>query len=385
MKVLIVHRYVWPETVSVLPLMFSDIIDWHQNSGDSVDVITGSVKSFREEREQRFGEYVITESFISPPDRELSKAARSINFAKLLFGALKKIKSEERYSIIYLVSYPPLFALVLMTLTKLMGKSTKYVFYLQDNMEYRVPTMVLKRAYRWAQYKTISESWKTLTISPSMKSHLVAGNKDLIFDNKISVIPNYAMELEYNVGAVDKQYDIIFTGGIGLAQNLLFFLNAISRAKLHHLKIAFFGSGTMKQKVMQEAASLGLNVVFHAPIGREEVSAEIAKAKYGLVGAKDDLMKYAFPSKLASYCAVGTPGIVMCCDSEPMGNWIKDNGLGVLISPTSVEEAAVQLLEIFSSDQGHRYIDLRTKAKTVFGKAKYLEKFAGIVNQARVS
>ena len=380
MRILIVHRYLWPEPISVLPLMFGDIISWHQSQGHDVSAVIGSAPNMSKQRSNRFGEDVVMEVFKSKPDREHSLIGRGINSLKLFFGGVKHIYLSKPYDYVYLVSYPPFFALFVMIAAKLKPTRTRFIYYLQDNMSYRLTNQILRWVYEWSQMLIIRLAWKTITISPSMKSRLVGPAQPATgIAEKIIIIPNYAVELEFDVHrpAIQK-YDIIFAGGIGPAQNLCHFLNAMALARLHKLRVAFFGSGTELANLKAHAAKLALAVTFNTPIGRIEVAHEIAASRFGLVGAKADLMSYAFPSKLASYTAVGTPGLVMCSEDEPMGDWIKSNGLGILISPDNLEDAARQLAACFSDTTKDDFSHTRKNAESVFGKLAFLNRLSSI-------
>ena len=48
MKILIAHRYFWPENISLFPRMIKDIAEWHIMNGDEVTILTsrsGGVKN----------------------------------------------------------------------------------------------------------------------------------------------------------------------------------------------------------------------------------------------------------------------------------------------------------------------------------------------------
>lgn len=380
MRILIVHRYLWPEPISVLPLMFGDVILWHQLQGHVVSAVTGSGPNMSEQRSSRFGKGVVTEVFQSKPDREHSIFGRGINSLKLLLGAIKHIYSSQLYNYVYLESYPPFFALLIILIAKLRPGQTNFIYYLQDNFAYRISNSLLRWAYEQSQILTIRLAWKTITISPSMKSKLVSSTRiDLEVAEKIIIIPNYAVELEFNIPRpTTKKYDIIFAGGIGPSQNLYYFLDALKLAGLKNLKVAFFGSGTELERLKAHVDKLSLSVTFHSPIGRIAVAHEIAASRFGLVGAQSNLMSYAFPSKLASYTALGTPGIVMCPDEEPMGDWIKSNRLGTLISPDNLEKAAKQLSVIFDKAIEKKFSKTRENAEEIFGKKAFFDSLSHI-------
>ena len=78
MNVLIIHRYFWPESVSTLPIMFRDVVNFHFDNGDNVNVVCGVQSDYTTQYQEEFGSKLSVESFKSDIDRNLS-----------LFGRLK--------------------------------------------------------------------------------------------------------------------------------------------------------------------------------------------------------------------------------------------------------------------------------------------------------
>ena len=40
MNILIIHRYFWPESISTLPIMFRDVVNFHLENDDTVKAVS---------------------------------------------------------------------------------------------------------------------------------------------------------------------------------------------------------------------------------------------------------------------------------------------------------------------------------------------------------
>lgn len=388
MRVLIVHRYFWPENVAVLPLMLRDIVELHLARGHEVRVVTGASADFSAEHEAAFGGRCRVVSFRAGRDREGGALRRVWLSARLLALGLRHL-GARRWDIVYTVSYPPLMAGALGAWGRLFGRARHLIYYFQDNLVYRVPGRMLKRGFVWAQRRTIRRASRVVTLSADMAEELVSWFPDaerLAIAAKMRVIQNYAAGSTPATGRQAAPVrDIIYAGNHGAAQNLGLFLEML--AALDPVpRTAFFGDGSARAGLTEQARRLGLDdgLTFHEPVGREEIGAEIARSRFGLVGARPDLMRYAFPSKLLAYAAIGIPSLVMCPERSGTASWLRAEGFGHPIDPVSAAEGARQLRAILSKpSQDGEQAERRTRAARAFGQARFRAEFTALLDELK--
>ena len=165
MHILVLHRYFWPENVSVLPLMFREVVRIHEQRGDTVHVICGCSGEFETQWKAAFSANVTFDFFRSPIDRKLSFIRRVFNSTRLLAKGAKAIVFGRRFDLVYVVSYPPMLAGLIGIVGRLSKKPKSLVYYVQDNLLYRVPTSLGRKAFRFYQRITMKMADRTITLS----------------------------------------------------------------------------------------------------------------------------------------------------------------------------------------------------------------------------
>lgn len=388
MKVAILHRYFWPESISAFPLIYGDIAQLHIERGDDVTVYAGADQDYSAAYRDRFGDQITVKGFTSTQDRELSTVRRAMNALRLVLLAFRVLAFGPKPDVMYVATYPPFLAPIVILLGRVFSRKTRFIFYMQDLLVYRMPGRPLKWLYATSLAFAISRTALSVIISESMRdevlSYFSAAQRPKVAP-RIAVMRNYSVDFETAEEAaqsadVAAKVDIIYAGSHGKGQNLSAFLEALGLIQGAQPSVVFYGSGTEKDTLRAQAERLKLNVVFHDPVSRDEVRQRIKEARFGLVGAMPDLMKYAFPSKLATYNSVGVQGMVMCAAAEREAIWIKENGLGIAIDPNAPEVMAKDIARALAQTDAPDRQTLIQSAHDVFSKENYLAKFSALLD-----
>lgn len=387
-SVLLVHRYFWPENVSLLPLMFGDIAAMHLGTGARVDVVCGSSADVDTALRDGLGDRLHVHSFVAALDRNGGAVRRIANSVRLLIGGLRHL-FVRRWDVMYTVSYPPVIATVLLAVAKFAHRSDRRIFYVQDNLSYRINSRLLKRVYQTTLAAGIRFSTATITLSQEMSDELSTYTRPKKSDGiagKIHVLNNFSLEIpEQAPSDAHIAHDFIYAGNHGHSQNLGLFLEALAHIDADARPTAvFFGEGEAKAGLVALTHRLGLSawVTFQSPVGRAEIALEIARARFGLVGAMPGLMRFAFPSKLLTYAAAGTPSVVMCESDGAMTNWLDATGLGAAVDPADPVFAARQLRRLLDAPEApSRRSDIIKKAAHIFSRDAYLRQLQAIIEE----
>jgi glycosyltransferase involved in cell wall biosynthesis len=394
-SVLIIHRYFWPENISETPLVLRALAELHTARGDKVRVATGASEDFTARWAEAFGDSVSVRAFRAPVDRGLRPLRRLPSSLRLLWLGASELVHEPADQV-YVLSYPPLVGGLIIAFVRATRRASWTIYIVQDLFTYRLGNALLRKAYIAFSGFALSAADRTVTLSEAMKRQLlthVRPRQRASLNERTAVIPNFSNELDQPMPHVpaSKAYDIIYAGAHGKPQNLELFVSAMSLLPPKgRPRSVFYGSGAVRALLIAQAQKLGLGpaIEFRAPVPREDIAAEIAKARFGLVGALPDLMNYAFPSKLANYAALGVPSLVMCADDSETSEWLRETGLGLPLDPAQPDRAARQLEEYFAAD-APRFDPqvVREAACRQFGKQTYLtavERLVGDLERSAV-
>ncbi len=381
MRVLIVHRYFWPENTNVFPQMLREIVHLHLARGDTVRVVAGLSDEAHADYGKEFGGNCRVFTFRAPIDRRGSLLRRVLNNTRLLICALRNAGFGGRWDVVYTVSYPPLLASTL----SILARRRHLIYYFQDGFLYRIRRSWIRAVYLFSQRIVLRRASRVVTLSQDMKAGLVEQLPEPerpAVAGRIRVIQNFAPEAS---GALPEPSpparDIIYAGNHGIAQNLRFFLDVLVRIEARP-RVAFFGDGTEKRALADWADAVGMfdRVTFHDPVGAGEIAREINRSRFGLVGAVPGLMGHAFPSKLLSYAVAGVPSIVMCPEDSATSAWLVRQGFGYPIDPEDPAKAARQFEEILAAPPADRNA-IRAAAEEEFGRERFLAELSALLDE----
>lgn len=387
MHVVVLFRYFWPESrVSEEPHMLREIVHRHVDRGDTVDVVCGASDDCRAAWAREFPERVRVRSFRAPVDRNGPISGRVINSARLLLHGLGRLLTPGRIDLLYLFTYPPGFAGVMIACCRLFRRRTRILFSFQDNLEYRIGNRLLRAVYRAYNRFCISHATVTTVLSGEMREHLLATipprSRGRVGE-RIEVVNNfYAEKVDPDLAAGVKTCDIIYAGNHGPGQNLAFFIDVVSRCRLPEPpRIVFYGGGTEKESLVRLARERGAPIEFRDPIDRNSIATEMQRARYGLVAMLPDLPKYAFPSKIIAYTCNGTKALLMCDPAGNLGGWVAAEQLGAVLDVTDADRAARSLETLLASADEADPRETARRAATLFGRGVFLARIESILGR----
>jgi len=385
MHVVVLFRYFWPESrVSEEPHMLREIVHRHVARGDSVDVICGSADDCREAWAREFPERVGVSSFRAPVDRNGPLIVRVLNTARLLLRGLGALLWPRRIDLLYLFTYPPGFAGAIIAFCRVFRRRTRILFSFQDNLEYRIGNPLIRACYRAYNRFCISHATVTTVLSEEMREHLLESvplRSRAKVGERIEVVNNfYAEQVDPQRATPTKAYDILYAGNHGPGQNLAFFIEAVSRCRLHPSpRIVFYGGGTAKEALVALARERGAPIEFRDPVDRQTIATEMQAARYGLVAMLPELPRYAFPSKIIAYTCNGTKALLMCDPAGHLGRWVVAERLGDVLDVTAADRAAKGIETLLAATDDTDPHDTAERAATLFGKDVFLGRIEAIL------
>jgi glycosyltransferase involved in cell wall biosynthesis len=391
-RVLISHRYFWPENLTLFPVVLRDLVEWHVKRGDEVTVFSAEAvdpSGSTERHRWSLANDVELVELKLPIDRGGSAIRRAIHTARYTFG-LYRLLAKQQYDLVYVASYPPLLpALVARWSSR--HRDQRYVYHVQDIF----PESIQQRAawlrhatapIRWLDAANQSHSAATITISDNMKQTLA---KRGVNPRKLYVLPNYSIDKPQSAvpKGERKTPTIIYAGNHGKLQNLEFFLRAVQQAaKRCRFQVQMLGDGSELDRLKRLTAECQLaNVAFLGSRPREEAQSIIAQADIGLVAAMPGLYHVAYPSKLMSYLTAGLPVLVQVENGTPVARFLAEEQLGTDCSPNDLEKAADAIVRIVEQTAAGSY-DARSTAQRsqkLFSQEQFFQRYETMLSECR--
>ncbi len=379
MRVLIIHRYFWPEDgAAEEPLMLKDYVEWHRSKGHDIELVFGAKKNHKKYWENKFDKNVKFNYFTANVDRESSFTQRILNSIKVLVLALKCTVFKKNFDLIYVFSGPPLISLIINLVNLIKINKSNVIFILQDNVIYRIKNSFLKFLFKKYLKYTVLFSKKVIVLSDPMKDEILnyfSKNKQNKIAKKIFVLVNFCFDLDYKKSQSNegRKIDILYAGNHGPSQGLLNFLDVLSKVKCHRaLNISFYGDGTQKTKIIQKSNELNLNIKFNDPVPRYKIKEVMSQSRFGLVSMNKSLSSYAFPSKLAAYLSSGAKVIISSNGKDPLKDYVKKYDFGFAIDSSKASDAAKSLeknLELFKCNN----FEFKKEVLKQFDKKTYFQ------------
>ena len=373
-RILIVHRYFWPENISNLPLMLADIVDYHIKNNEEVHLCCGSSSDFISVREKRFKKKVNINSFRSDLDRNHNIFIRLINILRLLILSLRTI-NKYNFDILYIVSYPPFLSFLILIYKKIFNKKYNIIFYIQDNFSYRFRNQFIKFFYNYTLKKNITESLFSIVISDSMKKFIIDNDKkNILLKRKLFVLRNYSVDKVLEINN-EKDIDIIYAGNHGKAQNLKYFLSSLVYLKDMNLKIEFYGEGSEKKQLEKYCQEKNIGVKFYPYLNRDKVLEKINKSKFALISLAPNMLNYAFPSKILTYLSAGSMPLFLLDSNITEISWLKRNNIALVLPSNNKKEFVTELrLAIENYFLKYQFDNTKLLKKSELTKSQYFKK-----------
>lgn len=357
MNVLVVDQYFYPEQFQVNDICFQMARDGH-----NVTVLTGlpNYPSGRIPRAYRLGRkrdewirgvHVLRCFEIGRRRHALGMALNYISFA--LSGALRQLFLPAGYDLVFIYETSPV-TLALPGILYAMQRKTPVYFYCCDiwpecarvmihdenSLPYRIITRISRYLYRRADLLAVqSEGFFDYF-------HTLHG----IAPDKMRYLPHFGDARYLAIDSVPDEngvIDFVFTGNIGMAQDIGGLLSAVERIRDtegFHLHLVGDGSFLSQAQAICREKHLEHLVTFYGrrPVDEMPAFYRLADVCVATLQA-DSLVNRTLPSKVQGYMAAGRP-VLAALSSEPR-HIIEENRFGICVDPGNVSQLADAMRE----------------------------------------
>ncbi|WP_110929141.1 glycosyltransferase family 4 protein [Bacillus massiliglaciei] len=277
---------------------------------------------------------------------------------------------EKKYDYVF-VTTPPIFP----TLAAVLAKKKMKAKLITDVRDLWPESLIgvgvfnnrwiLKTAF-FLEKKLYEKSDRIIINSPGFKEYILTRG---VKEENIRFIPNSLTAEELSLKDLlppesAKRIKVVYTGNIGLAQDLMKLIDVAEKLKDHKkIEFSIIGYGYRKCELEDLIASRGLrNIKLIHAMNRKATLHEVSSSHIAYVSlVEKDVFNKVLPGKIIDYMCVGKP--VVADVSGRAKEVILEAGCGLVAETRSVEEISRHILKMASDkemrkemgEKGHKY------------------------------
>jgi glycosyltransferase involved in cell wall biosynthesis len=345
-RVLAIHRYYWPDTPPYASILRAIAERW-QATGHRVDVLA-SQPSYKPEViteapkiEQING--VTVHRLRMRPDCS-SRWRRVFNVGWFPLHVAWRIFVGPRYDVVMCSTVPPVLLGWAVSLVARVRRA-RFVYHCMDlhpeigRLSGEFSRGSVYRFLHRLELATCRRASAIVVLSEDMERAVIA--RDPALADRVVVLTNFELpdfgegaETVSPVPARPDRFRVVFTGNLGRFQGL----EAVARAvltddpALADVELVLMGEGAAKAEIERLVAAAAPDVaarVVLVPHGSARaVRALLTTAQLGLVSLTPDVIRYAYPSKTATYLGAGLPVLVAVEPDSFLARSVLDHRVG---------------------------------------------------------
>ncbi len=375
LRILLIHRYFWPDTPPYASLM-REIGDYWSQQGHRVSVFsTQPSYKIEVENERRLTREPLGALEVVRCDlfRERSRSlfVRGVN--SLLFGwkiFWYLLRHGGNYDLVMCSTVPPVIT-GWMTSLGCQLRGCRFVYHAMDiwpevaAISGQIRRGLLYRLLRWMDTRNCLAASGIVCLSEDMRRTFLARSEKL--DRTLHTINNFELpEYETTTPAQPDlakpagKFRVLFAGNLGRYQMLDTVVRAAGRIGGGHIEFVFLGDGAAKQSLIALANRTGVldrNVFFVSHQPAQVAKQMMRSADLCLVTLAPGVSSVAFPSKTLTLLAMGCPLAVMTELSSELANSVRDHNLGFAVGCGDDQAMADEILKLAADP--HRLADVR--------------------------
>lgn len=400
MRVLISHRYFWPDKAPDAAIL-RGVARHLVVNGCSVDVISsqpsyhGSSYLDRRPSKEIVDGFQVTRLLL--PSESGGMIWRLWNAFYLGFFTILRVVCGS-YDVIIVSTVPPVLGAFCSAISARITKS-KLIYYCMDlhpevgrvSGDFRNPFLyqMLELIDDWS----CRQATVVLVHSDDMLNTLRSRRRGREY--KIGILNSFTPPTDesvdipsaFQIESGGNCLNLIYAGNVGRFQGLETLIEAMGMLGQHKdIELVVIGEGVIKKKLVQKAKVLRANVRFFDHQPASSVKRLIQQADFGIVILAPDVYKYAYPSKTMTYLEQGTPIIALVESESELAKMVLTDGCGFTIPNSSATNLAILLQRLVgdcSWKDSMKAAALST-FQNRFSTKVILDKWLNIVKQGRL-
>ncbi len=396
MKILLSHRFFWPDTAPYATMLRS-LARRLVLEGHDVTVFT-THPSYHASEGLDAPSHEIMDGFqiVRMPifkENKKNLPLRGFNILAYAAGLRRHILKTGGYDIVIASTFPPLLAARAASIaSRKIG--ARFIYHFMDiHPEVSLYSGQLRKGHTFKMLqrfdnKTCHHADVLVVLSQDMADSLTSrpGNQDL----KPVVLNNFLLENFDNVAIQDApslpadKFTVLFAGNIGRFQNLDIVIKAAHKlSNQKEIQFWFMGEGAAKESLMKQAGSLLENTVFFLPFAHHSVALDMmGKASLNIVSLLPDMYKVAYPSKTLSILSQSAPILAIMEQESELARMVETEKIGYTADQTSADSVAQAIQQAYQNRKQQNNIRKSVKKlyEREFEKEKILDRWVGLIS-----
>ena len=364
MKLLLVHRYIRPDTPGYAHMLYimgqrfakegHDVTIFSCQPGYN-DVYDGPALP---KREQVDGMTVIRVPLFK--ESKSKPLGRAINFAWFAIRVfIHAVFQGKAYDTMTVTTFPPTLMAAVARFVCFFRK-TEYIYHCMDLYpEIAQASGMLKRSLplrfaAWVDKRNCQKAKSVVVLSNDMLKTLEG--RGLAADN-VEIINNFIINTVDETATVPDAFEnprdkfrVLFAGNIGRFQSLETIVDAAKILESNKdIEFWFIGAGVSIDPLKEQAGELlDETIFFHPYLPIEAVMKVINRCHLGIVSLAPKVIRSAYPSKTMSYLEAGCKLLCLVEGDTSLASLVEETGLGSVCSqPATAEHAAEAISKQF--------------------------------------
>lgn len=395
MKILVCHRYYWPDTPPYATLLRSIVARW-VSDGYDVDVLS-SQPSYKENLNNASCPKIETIDGAKVYRMRLQTESgkpivRVINAIMLGLRILWQGLIKNRYDVIMISTYPPVIGGLFAALTaKLTG--ARFIYHCMDihpeigrhSGEFK--NRLIFSVLCWLDNLSCKQADPVIVLSNDMSSTLVNRSSSklnyLVLNNfSLPSVPYLDDRLPFTWPSED--FVILFAGNVGRFQGLDALIDAMAILSFRtDISLLIMGEGSEKKRLQKKAIASGAHVYF---VGHHDVNiakSSMQRAQVGYIGLAPQIYRYAYPSKTITYLENGCPILLAVEEESCLSKSIVTSNSGISITPGDSKMIVNTILYLINNP--NRLAEMRMAAYRLalnsFNTEDILEQWSSLIKK----
>lgn len=143
----------------------------------------------------------------------------------------------------------------------------------------------------------------------------------------------------------DARLALLYSGSFGRAHSPDEILDLAARLQDHDIRIAFSARGNRVPELRSLVEQRGLRVPFVPFADSDQLTARLACPDIHIVSLREEWTGTVVPSKFFGALAAGRPVLFAGSSRSSIAQWIRDFGVGWVLSRENIDEVARQLID----------------------------------------
>ena len=398
MRILIVHRYYWPDAgaySAMLHIMAKRFVE----EGHQVTVFS-TQPGYNNVTDQRLPRRAVTDDIeiyrigLFKEDKK-KFLNRAINVGVFMIQLVWHFVTRfGKYDLVTVASFPPtVTAMVVRWMTWLTGGG--YLYHCQDIYpEIAEASGLIKK--KWLadlalniDRRNCQRAAAIVSLSREMQKTLTSRG---VSDENMHIINNFIIDkfdpsvtVDESLTKTEGKFRVLFAGNMGRFQNLDKLMLAANDLKQHEdIQFYFVGAGAMENELKEQATELEMmdKTVFFRPFQPlAKVMKVIHDADLAIISLSPGVIDCAYPSKTMSYVEAGCRALAILEPDSELAELIKERDLGAVCDTPTAEGISAAITREYErwkeSDYDREHI--RKIGNEVFGQEAILNKWAELL------